>query len=490
MTTDLFGWRPFGLHTLVSLSGLLPAQQDGARLRCSLLDRSGRELSSWDAVLPPNGAVFFDSRQMEPTPDAVTLLIDTPDLGAHQLRDGLYGLIDWYDDETSLASLHSDHTVSDDSRGHELTEIVVEPAPHRRHHLVISNGPTTSRRDSIAVAVAGHPVAVPAEPLEPFARVEVEIDARHLDQPGDVTGEIKLEGHFCRPYVVTSGDRFEAYHGGNRYATMRPVPSAMYDLLGHGEVNPMLVVEDHLISTRVHLFNSHGAIDRDFDVDLTLYDCDGAVIAHHPRWKRAVRGGVVTESLRSALPAGDQHFTGHAALSFSRSNTDVYPGRLQALFQYDSPVNSARAMVWSDTWNSPLRGEHPGRLVAFSRVWFDDLLQTDVSITNCGLPGRRGPYDATVEARLDLINADGERLTTSIDVGPQATAYQSVAALFPDAAEFLAPHGYGMVHVSASGDLAMVQVTRHQVSGALGIEHFMAAPSIGVDGKEYMMAGA
>jgi hypothetical protein len=112
VTTDLFGWRPFGLHTLVSVSGLLQIPPGGARLRCSLLDRSGQELSSWNALLRPNGAAFFDSRQMEPVPDAVTLRIDTSDLDAHRWRNSFFGLIDWYDTDTSLASLHSDHTVS------------------------------------------------------------------------------------------------------------------------------------------------------------------------------------------------------------------------------------------------------------------------------------------------------------------------------------------------------------------------------------------
>lgn len=489
MTTDLFGWCPHGTHTLVSLSGLRPMSgRDGAQLRCDLLDPDGNPLETWTEHLAHGNAVFIDSRRVQFHPDAVSLRISTVDLDEHQWRDAFGGLIDWYTTEGALASLHSDHTVVDRDES-ELTEIVLEPSRGRRHHLLISNGPIASQAGELRLETP-ETATTKSDDLAPYATTQIEITAPPTAEPVALTGRLPLRSYLCQPYVITTGDRFEAYHAGTLYPDMRPVPSPLYDLLGDGEVNPMMVLEDESATTRLHLFNSHGPVEGDFWVDLILYDCAGEIVARHPRWRCAVRNGVTTASLREALPRDMDRFVGHAALNFSRTETENYPSRLQALFQYDSPVNSARVMVWSDKWNSPLQGARPGRLLAYTRVWSNDLLRTDLSITNCGLPGLRGPYDATINAELELINTAGERLTTNIDVGPQATIYDNITSFFPDADEFVAPHGYGMVHVAATGDLAMVQVTRHQVSGALGIEHFMAAPTLADDGKYVLMAGA
>ena len=89
---------------------------------------------------------------------------------------------------------------------------------------------------------------------------------------------------FERPYVVSNEPTFTAYHGGDRYA-FKAVPPYVYDFLGEGEVNPMMVLVDANTSTDVTLLNSHGDVEEDFWVAARVYDTSGA--ARRPRAEMA-----------------------------------------------------------------------------------------------------------------------------------------------------------------------------------------------------------
>ena len=72
---------------------------------------------------------------------------------------------------------------------------------------------------------------------------------------------------------------------------MAPQHHFQYKILGEGEVNPALVVENDELGTVVNLLNSHGSVEEDFQVGLRLYDQAGRLVKYEPSFGVARRAG-------------------------------------------------------------------------------------------------------------------------------------------------------------------------------------------------------
>ncbi len=347
----------------------------------------------------------------------------------------------------------------------------------------VLNGNESQTTDSISLTIKNNrgetTTALYRPAMKPFSLhklylAELFPDLRDFcgDQHACLSGEFKCRGLFVRPYVMTRGSHLSGYHGGDRYASMKGLSRSRYEQLGHGEVNPMAIVNTDKVQTFVNIFNTHGSIEDDFWVDARVYDEKGTLIADKPRWVLATRNQLARGDVAELLPAADRPMIGHIALSFSPDDKPFYPGRLQALLEYRTEHNTARVMAWSDEWNSTERQEGAAPVLrAFYRMWFKRPIVSSLSITNSGLSP---DYDKHVEYTIRLRNTAGDTLTYQGKLAPQATDFGTIDTFFPGIEDFLDGAPAAMAVVESTSDLAIVQFSNHQESGVFSAEHFMA----------------
>ncbi len=498
---DLFWWREDGgVHTLVTIHGLsFDGLLDDVVLECVLFDASGSERARWQIAMHDRPFVAIASERLSewtgaPSPVADGVLAvythgtHRPGLAKGDKYRRLYSMVDWYSERDGLSGLHNDQSVVP-GRDHtiDLTEIAILETIESRNSLVIVNGDLTQapRTLSVTVTNSGGVVreAFYEPPMLPFtvhqirlAQLFPQLDAFGGGEHISVGGRFEGQGMYLRPYVVTEGPRFSAYHGGDVYQ-FKGLPAFHYRLLGNGEVNPMAVLHrPGEVETTVNLFNSHGSVEAAFWVDAELYDAAGTLVARKEKWRCARRQALVRGDLVELIPDAAKPFSGHISLSFSPCDAPEYPHRLQALLEYRSAGGAARVMAWSDEWNSRIRlhvrrkdGALPLR--SYYRALAGRGFTTYASVTNAGHAG----YAESAPYTITLIRPDGGRLETSGTLGPRETLFAGVEQLLPGAAAFLAPGGVGMLEVESTYDLANVQFVRHDATGTWGAEHYMAA---------------
>ena len=151
-------------------------------------------------------------------------------------------------------------------------------------------------------------------------------------EPLSVSGRHTATGLYLRPYVVTTDASNSAYHGGDRYPDMTPSPAHEHRFLDRGRVNPFFAIHSPELTTTINLFNSHGAIEDDFWVDLYLYDEAGTLVAERSRWRLARRGTLTRGHLVDILPPDQEALVGHIVLAFTNDGKAAYPPVLQALW--------------------------------------------------------------------------------------------------------------------------------------------------------------
>lgn len=520
---DLIWWRESpACHTVVTLwtgiddlGRLGPNVRGESTLRFELRDPSGQLRSRWTTATAPGMPITVDSRNQPGILEEGVLVI-SPDAGRSGLR--LLSMVDWYSDEGELVSLHSDHSISPSASDIEYTEVVFLETPEARNSLVLINGPEVQRADSVVLDIRNHQgetrraaygPPMPSYSLHKLVLRDLFPDLSRFCGGDHATLEGTSEGRgvFGRPYVITEGSRLSGYHGGDRYR-FNAIPRFVYKALGRGEVNPMVAIHSDELTTTVNLLNSHGDVEDDFWVDARLYDESGRAVAQRDRWLLARRGGLsrgdITDLLEDSRP-----FTGHIALNFSDDSKRFYPRRLQALLEYRTPVSTARVMAWSDIWNGRdhvrnVRDQLAGAYDVSAlyadeylgnsgityrchyRVWCRPPMLSYIAVTNCGVRER---YDQTVSYTIRLVNERGESLTCEGRLGPHATSYQRIDALFPSADVFLQPSGIGIASIDSTADLAVMHLSRHQISGVFSAEHFL--PSLNYqDGKQYACCGS
>lgn len=160
---DLFWWRETGtLHTLVSLYWKEHARLQGAVLRFMLFAESGRRVAEWQVEPVEDQVMLVDSK----TPPAVVSAAPTIASGVLAVfvsatggvgRDDyqrLGGFIDWYSDDGSLCTLHSDQALLDQRVVTRFTEIVVDESVDRQSSLVVLNGPDEQPPGAISLGAA------------------------------------------------------------------------------------------------------------------------------------------------------------------------------------------------------------------------------------------------------------------------------------------------------------------------------------------------
>jgi hypothetical protein len=300
-----------------------------------------------------------------------------------------------------------------------------------------------------------------------------------------LTGDRAEQRVFERPYVVSTSPTLSAYHGGDLYE-WDGMPWHRYALLGEGEVNPMVVIENDDISTDVTLFNTHGDLEEDFWVGVRVYDAAGELVVHEPKFQQATRNEIVSASFAD-LTEIERPFIGHAAFSFTEPDRATYPGRLQALMAYRTRGSVARIMAWSDEWNTPqrriMRRNAAAGYLSYFRLLGASFLETWVSVTNAG----NHELDETAEYTVIVENHSGERLSSRHRLAPWATSFESLDSVVPGATGLLGGAN-GLLLVESESDLAMVCFTRHVASGRWSAEHLMSAPTK-VDGGLIWPAG-
>jgi hypothetical protein len=227
----------------------------------------------------------------------------------------------------------------------------------------------------------------------------------------------------------------------------------------------------------VHAFNSHDdGVEGDQLIDARLYDEEGTLVTSRDRWLAAPDMGAAHGDLDDLIP-GDGDFTGHVSFTFTPKPNGEYPGRLQALMEYRTDVNTARVMAWSDQWGAPHRLLQRIPRLAGYRAWARPPFTTYISITNAGPRPRvdgTGEYAHVAEYTVTLRAPDGGFSSTTGVLPAHATRFASVYELFPNAAELLGELGVGWLVVESFADLALVQFTHHDASGVWSAEHFMA----------------
>lgn len=498
---DLFWWRETGsVHTLVTISRrAFDWLLDGTVLRCVLFDETGEARASWDIPMTDRAFCAIDSARMDDwlagAPQVAsgvlaiytmaTVRADAP-TGEEYMR--LYSMVEWYSDDWGTAGLHNDQSIV---RGAQasigLTETSVIETGGERSSLVFVNGETPQPPGAVTVTVTNSGgasrTATYDVPMAPFtvhqvrlARLFTKLHAFGAGGPLDVSGTCAARGIYLRPYVITEGERFAAYHGGDIYH-WPALPAFHYRLLGGGEVNPIAVIHrPGEVESFVNLFNSQGSLEESFWVDADLFDESGACVARRERWQCARRNAVVRAGIAGLLADPSQPFTGHIALRFSPSDAESYPRRLQALLEYRTPGGATHVMTWSDEWNSLIKLHKRKRegalpMLSYYRAWCGRGLSTYVSLSNAG----HGGYRETAPCVIRLVNTAGESREVARDLGPYATLFANIDDLFPGAAAFLGPGAVGMLEVESTFDLANVQFVRHDATGAWDAEHYMAA---------------
>ena len=127
-----------------------------------------------------------------------------------------------------------------------------------------------------------------------------------------LSGEFAGNSVFVRPYVMANNKSLCGYHGGDLYPWKEKMPAALYHLFEQGQVNPVFAIhKPDEISTAVNLFNSHGYLEDDYDVDIWLYDQDGKCVANRKNWLCAKRNQVTRAEIVDLLPDKNKDFIGH-----------------------------------------------------------------------------------------------------------------------------------------------------------------------------------
>lgn len=505
---DLVRWREDGSrHTLVTIAGPLFMGRLAARevtLRFALHDVTGAYVGSWDRPLRSSEeVVFVDSRKDLPRSRSSegTLVVwacaSGPTKGAPPTDLRLLSTIDWFSDEGELASLHNDQSIRIDSERNTppiaLTEIVFLETKKTRTSLVVVNGPEAQGQGALKLVLRNargeERLVVYGPPMAPFSVHEVRLAELAPDlvafcrgEEATVSGSFEARRVFTRPYVMTEGALTSAYHGGDRYE-MRGIPRMVHRTVPHDDVarsaplealrvmaqkemNPAYVVHGPELTTRIHLFQSHGDIDEDFAVDAMLYDREGRLVAHRERWAVAPRRGATTCEVRELLAStGRSEVEGHIALRFSDDPHELFPRRLQALMEFRAEKSVTRTMLWSDRWNAPdrLRRQRPYR--AAYRVFMNGPRTTRLAITN---PGVSPDYaeDAPFVVRLRVGD---DELVYRGTLGPHATMVASIDELFPRRPR----DELAFAIVESNYDLASIQLTRDIRSGVVAVEHLV-----------------
>lgn len=504
---DLIRWREDGhRHTLVTIAGPLFARVIGARavvLTFALYDVEGRFVVSWQRELGADDTVFVDSRDPiaglpRGLSEGALVVWVTPIFDAHGFADRYsraYAMVDWFTDRGELVSLHTDQCVLATSCPVELTEIVFLETAEARTSLVIVNGPEAQPPAALHLVLRNHRgeerTLDYAPAMAPFSVHAIALGALTRDLvefcggfEATVTGSFAARGIFTRPYVMTEGAIESGYHGGNRYVwpgiprlvhrtfpyaeIHDSIPRELMLVTGQKEMNPAYAVHGSSLTTRVHLFQSHGDLGGDFWVSASLYDMSGRLVADRERWAAAPRQGATTCDV--AELCGGEPFEGHVALRFADdASKESYPLRLQALMEYRTDVSTARTMLWSDRWNAADRVSEQRSYRALYRVFARGPRTSTLAITN---PSVAADYDRTAPYVIRLRSARGEELVVRGMLGPHATVRASVDELFPERFD----DELAVATVESPFDLASMHLTRDARSGVVAAEHLMAVP--------------
>jgi hypothetical protein len=498
---ELFAFREGGgRHTLVSLAGplfvpLLGA--DAVELVFAVHEAGGAFVGAWHETLRASDTRFLGCEELArrvpgaPSDGALVVWIRAPTATHPHHHVRACAMLDAYDDDGALYSLHADQFVVAESNGIELTEIVLEETEPVRTSLVVVNGPEPQPPGALRVAVRsargetrGASYAREMAPFSVHTIVLRELFPDLVALCGGVTatleGTFSARRLFTRPWVVTGGALVSGYHGGDRYRMASiprlchrtfpygdgagDVPREMMLVAGRKETNPAYAVHRPGLTTRLHLFQSHGDVDDDFAVDATLHDRSGRVVVHRERWAAAPRRGARTVDL-AELTAGAP-FEGHVALRFSDDAKESFPRRLQALLEYRTPASVARTMLWSDRWNAPDRLLAQRTYRAAYRVLGRGRHETTLAVTN---PGVSLDYDREAPYVLRLRSATGEERTRAGRLSPHGTDVVLIDDAFPDR-----PDEPALVTVESAFDLASIQLTRDVRSGVVAAEHLLA----------------
>jgi len=500
---DLYWWRhdDTGLRTAVSV--YWPAGWDYERLLAVLrwFDADGTLAAEHEVWLEADRMLSVDS-SAPPVPlalapaggDAVLsieLFADIEPIDSDEDRHRLYGLIDWFSEGGDIVTLHSDHCVLLEPHKLVLTEIALRPWERQDPQLVFVTAAEALPAGAWTLTVTNAADETMTRSIdEAWAPWRVHrIDLQQLF--GDLVEfaggrELSLTGTrgehrtFARPYVVSGSPALSAYHGGDLY-DWEDMPWHRYALLGEGEVNPMIVVENDEVTTDVTFFNTHGHLDDDFWVGVRVYDGDGALVAHEPRFRRVERNRIVAASFADLLADVERPFAGHAAFTFTETDRHAYPGRLQALMAYRGPQSLARIMAWSDEWNTPQRRiqrrHADGGYLSYFRLLAAPYLELWLGVTNAG----NHELDSAADYTVIIENHAGERISAQHTLAPWATAWEPVDTVVPGATELLGGVN-GLLLVESESDLAMVCFARHRLSVRWSAEHLMSAPTPTPDG--------
>ena len=269
-----------------------------------------------------------------------------------EVRHRLYGLIDWYGEPDDIVTLHSDHCVLLEPQALTLTEIALRPWEFTDPQLVFLTAadelPAGAWTLTVTNWVGESLTRTVDQAWAPWRVHHIDLESLFGNLVGlsdghelSLTGDRLAHRTFARPYVVSGGLGLSAYHGGDLY-DWDDMPWHRYVLLGEGEVNPMIVVETDEVSTDVTFFNTHGHLEDDFWVGVRVYDGDGALVAHEPKFRHVERNQIVDASFADLLAGVTRPFAGHAAFTFSDADRPAYPGRLQALMAYRGARSMAR----------------------------------------------------------------------------------------------------------------------------------------------------
>jgi hypothetical protein len=493
---QLFWWRENSeIHTLITILGNpLSIRRESISkndkienflLTFRLFDSAGALQTTWRQTITTLECIFLDSAHCSATQDlkitegVLVLSITTQaEIPVEIQVNSLYSIVDWYSDSGEIVSLHSDQLIEPNQKLVEWTEIVIQETLAAENFLVILNGAEKQPKNHLNETCE----AIFDSEIQPFSVCRLRLAALFpgilefcQGKPITVKGKYTSYNVFIRPYVVTEGKYLSAYHGGDRYF-WHNLPAIAYKFMGQGEVNPMLVVQEDFLSTKVNLLNTHGELEQDFWVDANLYDCDGTLIATKDRWLLARRNQLCEAEISDLLPSGMKQFVGHVALRFSQDDQAEYPRKLQALMEYRTPQSTARVMAWSDAWNwqEVSRCRPNINYLAYYRVWWRPPFMSYVSLTNCSIDQ---DYQQTAIYRLRLEKGNGHYLACEGTIPPQGTMYKSISEIFPTIAEFLGDQPVGLVVVETTADLASMHLTRHQKSGVCAAEHFLPLPT-------------
>jgi hypothetical protein len=500
---DLYWWRhdDAGLRTAVSVYWPNGWECDRVLALLNWFDAAGCVVAQHEAWLAADRMLSVDSSAppiaLPPgiaggdSVLSIEMFADVEPIESDEDRHRLYGVIDWYSESGDVVTLHSDHCELLDPRKLTLTEIALRPWEYGDPQLVFMTAGDALPSGAWSLTVtnaAGATVTRSVEEVwKPWRVHRIDLNELFGDLVEFAGGqEIALTGSrlahrtFARPYVVSSKPTLSAYHGGDLY-DWDDMPWHRHAFLGEGEVNPMVVLENDEVTSEVTFFNTHGHLDEDFWVGVRVYDGTGALAVHEPKFRRVERNRIVSASFADLLSDVERPFAGHAAFTFSESDRDAYPGRLQALMAYRGPQSMARIMAWSDEWNTAQR--RIGRRTAqapyrsYFRLLGAPYLESWLSVTNAG----DHELDAVADYTVIVENRAGERLTSDHTLAPWATAWKPLDEVVPGATDLLGCAN-GLLLVESESDLAMVCFTRHRISGRWSAEHLMSAPTPSTDG--------